>query len=655
MQKYFDNVVNRVGDVIPDASVYVTVTATGAAATLYSDDGVTTKANPTFTDNSGHFFFYAADGVYTLTISGSGIQPLTIPGVLLEDGEVTQPGSGAVARTLQAKALEQVSVDDYFVAGMADDTLAMQRAVTAVGAGGVVNMHRDCTISSATVALQVSARNVTISGGKKRATLTYTGAGVAIALGTDDGLDWDAGNYDGDAQGFTLDKVALSCTNSGAAGQPRTALLNSITGRYYGTGTYGIRDWRGGKVRLVASQIEGFEYGLWGVQSDLNYGQDLTLSYNHVGVFLGPRSDQARFDHIWSFGNDTVFIVEGACQTNVTHWTTDTDGSGTTAVVIIRNSTPSLSARYATTRVQANNVFDVPWIEQLGSFAGGANPGYDVNYVFDVNVGDATQGGGFVIRNPFVVTQLQSDATKVHFFYLVRAGHVKSVEVTGCSGKPGQIPWSNTKAIFYVDAASAATPRLFFTDADVSSANLVENFHASTVFVQARSDGFTSGYSSNQHGGTGAVALGLLGLHRALRGNNTPMSSGTTGDITLNRVFEGGKSLGWAWTGAAAVAVHAPTIGTDRGDAAVTLTPETDHEEQIFSTALTADRDCVLAAPAVAANGYRFCITRGAGAFNLNVKNLTSGGTLLKAMPADSSATFFYNGTNWILRAYGLL
>lgn len=46
-------------------------TAAGATATIYSDDGVTPKANPITTAADGSFDFYAANGHYKLTVAGS--------------------------------------------------------------------------------------------------------------------------------------------------------------------------------------------------------------------------------------------------------------------------------------------------------------------------------------------------------------------------------------------------------------------------------------------------------------------------------------------------------------------------------------------------------------------------------------------------------
>jgi hypothetical protein len=104
MQKYFNYVQNTHGDAIQGASVAVTITSSGATATIYSDDGITTTTNPLTTDENGYFGFYAADNIYTLTISGNGITTQTITGIQLEtyaEGTWTPSLGGTATYTVQ--------------------------------------------------------------------------------------------------------------------------------------------------------------------------------------------------------------------------------------------------------------------------------------------------------------------------------------------------------------------------------------------------------------------------------------------------------------------------------------------------------------------------------------------------------------------------
>jgi hypothetical protein len=116
MQKYTDVVTSaRSGAAKPDARVTVKTYPGAVIATIYSDDGVTTQDNPITTDSNGEFYFYAADGEYTLTVSGTGITERTIGPIILHDPtdaddymlatdvSFTPSGSGAISTTAQAR------------------------------------------------------------------------------------------------------------------------------------------------------------------------------------------------------------------------------------------------------------------------------------------------------------------------------------------------------------------------------------------------------------------------------------------------------------------------------------------------------------------------------------------------------------------------
>lgn len=57
----------------PNATITVYNTGTLVLATIFSDDGVTPKANPFTADVSGYFYFYVAPGEYDIRQSGGGI------------------------------------------------------------------------------------------------------------------------------------------------------------------------------------------------------------------------------------------------------------------------------------------------------------------------------------------------------------------------------------------------------------------------------------------------------------------------------------------------------------------------------------------------------------------------------------------------------
>lgn len=84
MQKYQNNVQTQNGQSISGVSVLVQNYPSGTAATIYSDNGVTQATNPLTTDANGTFSFYAANGHYSLQLSGKGVQQ-TVNDVLLMD------------------------------------------------------------------------------------------------------------------------------------------------------------------------------------------------------------------------------------------------------------------------------------------------------------------------------------------------------------------------------------------------------------------------------------------------------------------------------------------------------------------------------------------------------------------------------------------
>jgi hypothetical protein len=132
MQKYTDFVADKYGNVRPGVAVLVK-DSNGAPATLYSDNGITPKANPTTTDANGIFSFYAANGTYTVKIPGASDKT-----ALLFDPQdstsssymrFTSSSTGAITRTLQSKLLDFRSILDWAKCdNITNDTTAVQTA-----------------------------------------------------------------------------------------------------------------------------------------------------------------------------------------------------------------------------------------------------------------------------------------------------------------------------------------------------------------------------------------------------------------------------------------------------------------------------------------------------------------------------------------------
>jgi hypothetical protein len=127
MQKYFDFIQNQTGASVGNASVLVKQYPSGTTATIYSDDGLTQQPNPVVTNSKGYFEFYAADGLYTLDVSGSLIGSTTLGPVRLEKDAVDTSLTGF-----------WVSPETYGAKGdnSTSDTVAFQLAINALDAAG---------------------------------------------------------------------------------------------------------------------------------------------------------------------------------------------------------------------------------------------------------------------------------------------------------------------------------------------------------------------------------------------------------------------------------------------------------------------------------------------------------------------------------------
>lgn len=125
MQKYLGVVNNPSGAVVPYAFVTVVVYGTGAAATLYSDNGVTLLPSNTVTaDSQGEFYFYAANGRYSYTITAPNYVSETYTDFILFDpasagavaaSSISFTPSGTLSSTNVQTAITEVTTDLYAV------------------------------------------------------------------------------------------------------------------------------------------------------------------------------------------------------------------------------------------------------------------------------------------------------------------------------------------------------------------------------------------------------------------------------------------------------------------------------------------------------------------------------------------------------------
>ena len=112
MQKYRDVVLNARGMPVVGALVLVNNYPSGIAASLFSSNNANPIGSQLSTDANGQFAFYAADGRYSLTISGIGITTQTINDILLQDPatDISFPGGAALVGTTPTATLVSTNV-----------------------------------------------------------------------------------------------------------------------------------------------------------------------------------------------------------------------------------------------------------------------------------------------------------------------------------------------------------------------------------------------------------------------------------------------------------------------------------------------------------------------------------------------------------------
>jgi len=104
------------GNIVAGASASVYAAGTTNLSTIYSDSGGTTPlANPLTSNATGRIQFYAADGTYDVTVSGTGIIAWTDSGVQLFDGvskftsNVLGPAYGGSGAVNNAASIQTIS------------------------------------------------------------------------------------------------------------------------------------------------------------------------------------------------------------------------------------------------------------------------------------------------------------------------------------------------------------------------------------------------------------------------------------------------------------------------------------------------------------------------------------------------------------------
>lgn len=210
MQKHEENLAARINgnalQPLQGASVTVTDDATGLPASLYSDDGVTPLAQPIITGNEGQYAFYAANGEYTVTFSGTRFATFTRKLIMDDPSDnpsvsaaalaaptgaalvgAMQTGVGAVPVTLLDAFREHISVSQFGAVGdgATDDSASIQAALNAAAllGGGVVRclagknhiIRTPLSMSGDHVTLDLNKATLTVPELENIATIIITG------------------------------------------------------------------------------------------------------------------------------------------------------------------------------------------------------------------------------------------------------------------------------------------------------------------------------------------------------------------------------------------------------------------------------------------------------------------------------------------------
>jgi hypothetical protein len=160
-------------------SCTVTVYDTGTLnlATIYSDEGVTPKANPFTASVTGYWFFYAADGDYDVKFSGGGISsPFT-----LSDFKLYSAGAGITSLGALTGAVQTFADDTNVTMASAGSTHTLgwtgTLAVSRGGSGAGTFTANGVLLGNTAAAFQVTA------AGTANQVLRIPGGGGAPVFG----------------------------------------------------------------------------------------------------------------------------------------------------------------------------------------------------------------------------------------------------------------------------------------------------------------------------------------------------------------------------------------------------------------------------------------------------------------------------------------
>ena len=216
MQKYRDVVQDNEGNAVAVGTVTVTTYPAGSVASIFSDDGVTPKANPFALASDGVFEFYAANGRYSVLIIATGFSNETITDIILDDPSTASGGATADDNEVVFGTGTGIATDNTFTydpdtGGFAAD--GTTKSVSGAGAAGSVTLIAGTRSNSLAPTGQLTLR---AGAGVDAGGATSIAAGAASA-GTGGAASLVAGAGTTAGGAISATSGAASAGSSGAA------------------------------------------------------------------------------------------------------------------------------------------------------------------------------------------------------------------------------------------------------------------------------------------------------------------------------------------------------------------------------------------------------------------------------------------------------
>lgn len=245
--------------------------------------------------------------------------------------------------------------------------------------------------------------------------ISFTGSGDLFTLGTDTGqyagTPWTA-YYDG-YQSLTIENILMVNNNTDTA-------LNNGQGSYQ-DGSAGLRDYRGGDIKLNNVGFKNFHYGFWGHQSDINTFNQIDANACKVGVYLGPRSDQNVFKNPYILLCDVAVDIDGASHSDWYSPVFVGNGSDTEEGIVIRKATRSHN-------------FYSPWFEHYQGQASGNKAFVEIGVTAEVSGTFDVLALNINFINPIILTN--AVGVDYHVPYLLSIDKGEHIAITNPA--PGQ-------------------------------------------------------------------------------------------------------------------------------------------------------------------------------------------------------------------------